>query len=674
MQRDGRLFTLVAMILLLVIYIITVPPCCQGRIITVDQTDSGGYTTIQAALDAATSGDTIIIHRGTYYENLVINTSISLHGENQYTTILFGRDSMRPLIMVNADEITISNFTMQGLCAGGIQDNANHTMLRNLTCLGQRISITLHNGRDNTIWNTTLESSWIQVINSDNNIVKGNTINNASSGVLIFGDNNTISNNLFYHCYNGRVIDIQYGSNTDIHKNVFLNGSYGVFCASENITIQNNSFLGIWYGIYLSKPHNILIENNIFSKTMYGIELVNLPLPIIMHNVFENNTQGILISIYHGNVSTVLVKSQNEFYQNTEDIHIDNHSAVRSTFPSAPNSTISVYITILGGAIAVVALILLILSISSSLKRKKGILPIKTRPRGVTILTILSVIGVSLIGFELLNSLPSLSRINRSGDSMLLVFPSILLLLMLIELAIAYGFWHGFRWSWGVAMIGIASGVLFSIYSSLLIATFSDFMFIGAGLYGVIMQALNFGLALSSVCLIVYLTRFRVMDYFGISTLKVFSNQKHVNAVVGVVGITVLIIAAGSALWPNRPYLGGITISHFDYVPKDPQGGYVTFFAQIDHVTANQSIVLVETTFVNGQPHEWGGHEMYDIQGNEYKSDLIFISSYSEGSQAGHSTISYKIYIYDKSSTSQPFFSYDSTRPLLTSKEIVFRT
>ncbi|MFQ6119416.1 MAG: S-layer protein, partial [Methanosarcinales archaeon] len=36
------------------------------------------YTTIQEAVNAANSGDIIIVAKGIYYENIVINKSISL--------------------------------------------------------------------------------------------------------------------------------------------------------------------------------------------------------------------------------------------------------------------------------------------------------------------------------------------------------------------------------------------------------------------------------------------------------------------------------------------------------------------------------------------------------------------------------------------------------------------
>ena len=48
------------------------------------------YTKIQDAIDNASDGDTVFVYDGTYYENIIINKSINLTGENKDTTIIDG--------------------------------------------------------------------------------------------------------------------------------------------------------------------------------------------------------------------------------------------------------------------------------------------------------------------------------------------------------------------------------------------------------------------------------------------------------------------------------------------------------------------------------------------------------------------------------------------------------
>ena len=46
---------------------------------------NGGYATIQAAIAAATTGDTIMIAAGTYNENVVIDKGVTLVGLGEVT-------------------------------------------------------------------------------------------------------------------------------------------------------------------------------------------------------------------------------------------------------------------------------------------------------------------------------------------------------------------------------------------------------------------------------------------------------------------------------------------------------------------------------------------------------------------------------------------------------------
>lgn len=76
---------------------------------------------IQQLIQNASSGGTIIIPAGTYYENIEINKPLSLIGEDKDTTILDG-DYAKEVINIKSNNVRIINLTIRN--SGGYLDNA----------------------------------------------------------------------------------------------------------------------------------------------------------------------------------------------------------------------------------------------------------------------------------------------------------------------------------------------------------------------------------------------------------------------------------------------------------------------------------------------------------------------------------------------------------------------
>ncbi len=93
--------------------------------------DTKGYYTIQSAIDAANPGDTILVHAGTYDEQVVIDRALTLEGEGESTIIQpsdgtlttvkttpwlgIGTKQMAAIVFVNATgEVTINDLQING--------------------------------------------------------------------------------------------------------------------------------------------------------------------------------------------------------------------------------------------------------------------------------------------------------------------------------------------------------------------------------------------------------------------------------------------------------------------------------------------------------------------------------------------------------------------------------
>ena len=74
------------------------------------------FNTVQKAIDAASTGDRIVVSPGVYFESLVINKTIHLVGEEYGSVIISGVSSSQDVIRVdvNQGEVTLENLTITG--------------------------------------------------------------------------------------------------------------------------------------------------------------------------------------------------------------------------------------------------------------------------------------------------------------------------------------------------------------------------------------------------------------------------------------------------------------------------------------------------------------------------------------------------------------------------------
>ncbi len=224
-------------------------PMTMESILYVGGSGPGNYTRIQDAIDDATNGDTVFVYDdlSPYYENIVINTSISLLGEDNNTTIIDG-GAIGDVVKITSDAVSLSTFTVRH-GQNGISLKYSH----DCTITGNRIlqtndlgsGIILEQSHHNTIINNTvIECPGILLEASDNNTIQSNyhTLNNyyclmvsTSAGNLI--ENNTFENTRWSGI--GQVSLIMGARNNVVKNNCFINDSLFLTDAGQNQILDN---------------------------------------------------------------------------------------------------------------------------------------------------------------------------------------------------------------------------------------------------------------------------------------------------------------------------------------------------------------------------------------------------------------------------------------------------
>jgi parallel beta-helix repeat protein len=84
----------------------------HSNFIYVDDTSEAEYRSIQDAINIANDGDSIYVNEGIYFENIEIDKSIFLIGENKNNTIIDGNGT-GDVIYITQPGVEISGFTIQ---------------------------------------------------------------------------------------------------------------------------------------------------------------------------------------------------------------------------------------------------------------------------------------------------------------------------------------------------------------------------------------------------------------------------------------------------------------------------------------------------------------------------------------------------------------------------------
>jgi parallel beta-helix repeat protein len=206
------------------------------------------YTTIQEAINKASSGATIFVRKGTYYEHLVINKTITLVGEDSNSTVIDGYETDN-VIHIRANNVTVKSFTVRnsGIYLYGILvDHSTGNVIINNKVIYNYEGIGLLYSNGNVVCDNTILSNYdgIDLYYSSSNVVSGNTIflSNYDGIDLYYSSSNVVSGNVILH-NNLAGMSLYYSSSNVVCGNTILSNYPGIDLAllsSYNIIYHNN--------------------------------------------------------------------------------------------------------------------------------------------------------------------------------------------------------------------------------------------------------------------------------------------------------------------------------------------------------------------------------------------------------------------------------------------------
>jgi nitrous oxidase accessory protein len=217
----------------------------------VDDDGSADFTKIQDAVDEASQGDTVFVYNGTYNENIEITKdNLTLIGEDRDGVIVIQHDNKEYFIIISADNIAFSGFSIQ-------------------------------NGRY-----TGFNPPAIEILGSNNTFFHNKYLNNSLRGVIYLNSYNILSDNIISH--------------NDIHYDGLIQAYSNNKIFNNTIEYNHDGYADI---IYITGNNNILNKNIIRNNTGNldaGIHLHVAETNIISDNILNGNKEGKGIEISSG--------------------------------------------------------------------------------------------------------------------------------------------------------------------------------------------------------------------------------------------------------------------------------------------------------------------------------------------------------------------------------------
>lgn len=344
------------------------------------------FPTIQSAINAAYDGDIVFVSPGIYFENLVVNRSISLVGEDRSSTCIDG-NFVGNVVNITARGATVSCFTIRqsgktytdvgsGIYVSRAIADCNVSDNVIINCgYGVRID----SSSNNTINGNSVVFEWygITLSSSSNNIIVRNNVTNTYYGItLTQSSNNTLRNNQMtcywqnFGCFNNWNLSSYMNdidtTNTVDGKPVYfwvnnsdqivpLDAGYVALVNCTRVTVQDLNLTKNGQGVLLAYTKDSMMMRNNLTDCAEGIDVHFSSNNTLSENTLAEDINGIMLtdssnnSIYKNNLTAnsqsgiyVSASSGNHIYRNNMNnaVQVLTHSSVNvwdNGYPSSGN-------------------------------------------------------------------------------------------------------------------------------------------------------------------------------------------------------------------------------------------------------------------------------------------------------------------------------------------------
>ena len=347
MKKRERFTLAVVGMLTLCLFVVPIIANSATLYVATNGSDTAPYDTwekaassIQAAIDAASAGDIIIVGSsdtghgtGEYTENVDVNKSLTIKSERgSDNTTVIAKNAWDHVFDVQANSVTIGGencgfsiygatgdwkagiYLGSGITGCTIQDNrcgwdntnnndygiylvsSSNNTLTNNNASNNSFGIILNESGNNTLTGNTANNNYydgIYLDHSSNNTLTGNTASsNASYGIYLEDSgNNTLTGNTASSNYNGIYLE-ESGNNTLTGNTASSNADCGIYldysCNANTLTGNTASSNGN-SGIYLYSSSNDTLTDNTMSGNQYNFSVEGKLLSDYTHNIDSSN-------------------------------------------------------------------------------------------------------------------------------------------------------------------------------------------------------------------------------------------------------------------------------------------------------------------------------------------------------------------------------------------------